>query len=233
MSAHEQATQCVAAVVNGPDPSPPGPGPDPEQDDGLDLQAIRLAGVTATPIVERMLAIEVGEEWDDAHLLDQVLDGLTKTLEEVERLRHEVATREAAARHALDAATTARERAALLEIELEQAEGERAAAWMVEAQCWDLLGQARDYIAEGSDGLSYDTRQLVHGIARYMEADPPAVGRALWARLRTAEAVAEVAEHVPDLLGEGSFSANAIDQTRAHLLAALAAWKAARAGEVQ
>jgi hypothetical protein len=118
MTAPEQATQRrTDAVVSGPDPSPPGPGPAPEQDGALDLQTIRLTIVTARPLVDQLLDGEwqSGEWSGGAMVLDQVLDGLTKALDEVEHLRHEVATREAAARHALDAANRAREWARQIE----------------------------------------------------------------------------------------------------------------------
>jgi hypothetical protein len=195
--------------MSAPDPAAP-----------LDLQAVRLAAVTASAITEHRHVTR--EDWP---VLDEALSGLFVLLGEVERLSQEVTTREMAARHALEAATKA-------QAELEEAEDERAEAYLVEAQCWDLLRETRRYVdGSVSDPTDHERRYLASLIEHQLTAEPPAVARALWERLRTAETVAEVALPVPDLLGEGNFSAEAIDRTKAHLLAALAAWKAARAGE--
>ena len=157
--------------------------------------------------------------------------------DQAERLGREVTTREAAARHALDAATQARQEADRLRAELEEAQDDRAAAYLVEAQCWDLLERAVEQLPDHiladpeQPALDHDLGQLRHDIGRYLEGEPPAMASALWERLRTAETVAEVAEGVPDLLGEGSFAAGAIDQAKIGLHAALAAYHKARGGD--
>ena len=200
----------------------------------LDLQAIRLIAVTASSIVDQRGETSGRLTGDDTKTLDQALDGLVKVLDEAERLGQEVTTREAAARHALDAATQARQEADRLRAELEQAQDDRAAAYLVEAQCWDLLERAVEQLPDHvladpeQPALDHDLRQLRHGIGRYLEGEPPAMARALWERLRTAEAVCAAAEGVPDLLGEGSFAAGAIDQAKLRLDAALAAYHKAR-----
>jgi hypothetical protein len=124
------------------------------------------------------------------------------------------------------------EEAESLRAELEQALDQRAAAYLVEVQCWDLLGRAHAYVpGPGDDGETYDSRQLNHNIGVQLEADPGAVARTLWEGLHTADAVRDAAEGVPGLPGEGSFSADEVDQAKARLLTALAAHDKARAGE--
>lgn len=96
---------------------------------------------------------------------------------------------------------------------------------MVEAQSWDLLKDASVYVARAASDpdADHDARQLNHLIASYLDADPTGVGRALWGELHTACEVVTAARPVPDLLGEGHFSAEAIDLVKARLVAALAA----------
>jgi hypothetical protein len=219
-------------ATGGLDPLPPKP-----QRDGsaLDLQAIRLAAVTATAITEHRHVTR--EDWP---VFDEALSHLFALLGEVERLSREVTTREAAARHALDAASQARQEANRLRTDLAEAEDDRAAAYLVEVRFWDLLSRALGYLPDKiladpeQPGLDYDLGQLRHDIGVQLEAEPPATARALRERLRTAETVAEVARSVPELLGEGSFSAEAIDRVKTRLLSALAAHdQALKAGEAQ
>jgi hypothetical protein len=211
MSAPEEAA--------GPDPSRPGPGPHPEQEQGdaLDLQAIRLDGVTATAITARPGAVIAPP---DVKVLDRVTGHLFALLDEVERLQHEVATREAAARHAFDAATLAWQQVEGFRVALERAQDERAEAYLIEVQCWDLLGRAHHYVpGPGDEGEDHDSRQLNHDIGVQLQADPAAAARALWGRLRTAEVVCAAVEN------PGCVCAPPPLRVRD----ALTAWKAARA----
>lgn len=132
MSAPEETPQSRIAetappdAIAGLDPLPPKP---PQDGPALDLQAIRLTGVAATPIVEQLRRPGARrDQHEDAEVLDQAVDGLVKLADEVERLSQEVTTREAAARHALDAATQAPQEADRLRAELEQAQDDRAEA---------------------------------------------------------------------------------------------------------
>lgn len=93
-------------ATSGLDPLPPKPQ---EGSPAVDLQAIRLAGVATTAITERLRRHGVLPR-DDEQVLGEVAASLSVLLDEVERLSQEVTAREAAARHALDAATQARGR---------------------------------------------------------------------------------------------------------------------------
>jgi hypothetical protein len=248
MSGPEETPQSRIAETAPPDatagldPLPPKPE---QAEPALDLQAIRLLGVTASSIVDQRGETSGRLTGDDAKVFDQALDSLVKLADEVERLGQEVTTREAAARHALDAATQARQEAERLRADLEGSEDDRAAAYLaaaylVEAHCWDLLerviGQLPDKILADPEqpALDHDLGQLRgqlrHDIDQYLQGEPPAMARALSERLRTAETVCAAADGVPDLLGEGSFAAGVIDQTKVRLHSTLIAWKAAREG---
>jgi hypothetical protein len=237
MSAPERSRIAEAVPPASPDPAGDGPGRN-DTDEGIDLQAIRLTVVTARPIVDRLLDGEwqTGEWSGGASVLDQALDGLAKAMDEVERLQHEVATREAAARHALDAATKARQKAESLRAELEQALDQRAAAYLGEVQCWDLLSRAAEYLPDNvladpeAPNLDHALRQLRHDVATQLQSDPSKVARALWEELLAARETVTAAEGIPDLLGEGNFNAAAIDQAKARLTLALAAHRQTKAG---
>jgi hypothetical protein len=163
-------------ATGGLDPLPPKP-----QRDGsaLDLQAIRLAAVTATAITEHRHVTR--EDWP---VFDEALSHLFALLGEVERLSREVTTREAAARHALDAASQARQEANRLRTDLAEAEDDRAAAYLVEVRCWDLLSRALGYLPDKiladpeQPGLDYDLGQLRPTSASSLRPNrPPPPGR--------------------------------------------------------
>jgi hypothetical protein len=164
------------------------------QTEPLDLQAIRLAAVTAAPILERLRGGGTLSP-EDAQAFDQAVAGLFQVLERVEGFQQE----------------------------LKETQDDRAAAYLVEAQCWDLLGQAKPYVdGTAADPTEYERRQLASDIDRQLEHDPPDRGWALWGELRTARPVVDAARPVPDLLGEGHFSASEIDLVKTRLISALA-----------
>jgi hypothetical protein len=161
-----------------------------DQPKPLDLQAVRLAAVTATGITERRGEL-TGDDWA---VLEEATFHLYALLGEVERLNQEVTTREAAARHALDAAQQARDQVGQLRAELEAAQDGRAAAYLYAVQCWDVLDRAAAYLPDNvltdpEQPADHDLRQVRHDAAVQIKADPPAAARALWEELQAARRV--------------------------------------------